>query len=171
MSGFSERRNQDVNKLNQLSKESGGKIQVLSTVGNPISKIVVKLIYPTAVDSNYPKKIQPTSTIVINLSSRYPFDEPTVSFEKPIVFHPNIYSSGRICFGTKWLPTEGLDLLVKRVIKIITFDADILNEQSPANTSALNWYRKAVNQYSSSFPTTKNININSTTPKMSWNNL
>ena len=34
----------------------------------------------------------------------------------------NVYASGLICLGQKWVPTEGLDLLAKRIIQIIIFD-------------------------------------------------
>lgn len=172
MSGFNERRKQDLVKLNQLVTDSRGKIKIISSTGNPVSRIVVELNYPTAINNNYPDKVQNSSKITINLTSRYPFTEPSVNFEKPIVFHPNIYDSGRICFGTKWLPTQGLDLLVKRVVKIITYEPDILNEASPANSKALTWYRKAFSKYPNKFPTTKLIQTNlASNPKMNWNNL
>ena len=59
-------------------------------------------------------------------------------------------------------------MLVERIVKLIIFDSNILNEKSPANNDALQWYRK--NQ--SLFPTeslrflfeTKKI-------KVSWNNI
>lgn len=172
MSVFNERIKQDLIKLNQLSLDSNGKIKIISSIGNPVSKIVVELKYPTAINKNYPNEIQDSSRITINLTSRYPFTEPSVSFERPIVFHPNIYDSGRICLGTKWLPTQGLDLLIKRIIKIITYEPDILNEASPANGNALSWYRRAFSQYPNSFPTTKVIQDNiSNKSKMNWNNL
>lgn len=172
MSGFSERRNQDLIKLNELVKSTNGKVQILSKSGNPVSTIVIELNYPTVVNSNYPTEICNKTKITISLSSKYPFTEPSVSFDKPIVFHPNVYDSGRICFGTKWLPTQGLDLLIKRVIKIITFEPDILNEASPANVKALNWYRSVIKKFPTKFPTTKLQSGNETNkPSMSWNNL
>ena len=47
MSGFSERRNQDLIKLNDLAKSTNGKVQILSKSGNPVSTIVIELNYPT----------------------------------------------------------------------------------------------------------------------------
>jgi len=44
-------------------------------------------------------------------------------------------------------------LLVKRIVQIVTFDPVILNEQSPANTGALTWYRRALREHPNSFPT------------------
>lgn len=172
MSGFNERRVQDLVKLNQLASSSNGKIKIISSTGNPVSKIIVELNYPTAINSNYPDKVQFSSRIAIQLTSRYPFTEPVVDFEKPIVFHPNVYDSGRICFGTKWLPTQGLDLLVKRIVKIITYEPDILNEKSPANQTALKWYAKTFLKYPSKFPTTKIAPMKEAGgSSMSWNNL
>lgn len=172
MSGFNERRKQDLVKLNQLASESNGKIKIISSTGNPVSRIVIELNYPTVINDNYPDKVHNSSKIDISLTSKYPFTEPVVSFERPIVFHPNIYDSGRICFGTKWLPTQGLDLLVKRIVKIITYEPDILNEASPANTKALSWYRKAFSKYPNKFPTTKLVETSTATKStMNWNNL
>src|ERR1700756_2375841 len=31
---------------------------------------------------------------------------------KTPIFHPNVFPSGQICLGGRWLPTESLDLLV-----------------------------------------------------------
>lgn len=172
MSGFSERRNQDLIKLNDLAKATNGKVKIISKSGDPVSTIIIELNYPTVINSNYPIDVCNKTKIIINLSSKYPFSEPLVSFDKPIVFHPNVYESGRICLGTKWLPTQGLDLLIKRIVRIITFEPDILNEASPANVKALSWYRSVVQKFPNKFPTTKlQVDSELNKPSMNWNNL
>lgn len=170
MSISGERVKQDLRKIDELSKSINGRINVKSTSGNPVSKIVLEIDYPTAPSSDFPKKIQTKTEVKIELLTRYPFEEPVATITTP-VYHPNIYSSGKICFGEKWLPTQGLDLLVKRIIQIITFDQIILNEKSPANPQALNWYRDAVRIHPEAFPTDKMLFKDQVKKKMSWNNL
>ena len=106
----------------------------------------------TVASSRYPLEVQTKTTVVIQLANRYPLQEPTANIITPI-YHPNVYSSGKICFGQKWLPTEGLDLLVKRIVKIVTYDPAILNGASPANREALSWYNSAIKAHPSAFPT------------------
>jgi ubiquitin-protein ligase len=152
MSAFNERRIQDIAKLERLAASTNGKITILSKQGLPISEISIQLRYPTAASTAYPRVIQQETLATIQLAANYPFQEPTARLS-PLVFHPNVFTNGRICLGKKWLPTEGLDLLVKRIIQIITFDPSILNERSPANPQALTWYTSAVRQYPKAFPT------------------
>lgn len=165
-----ERVKQDLRKIEELSKSVDGRIQVKSTSGNPINKIVLEIDYPTAPSSEFPKKIQQKTEVKIELLSRYPFQEPSATITTPI-YHPNVYSSGKICLGAKWLPTQGLDLLVRRIIQIITFDETILNERSPANGQALSWYRSTIKKYPDSFPTDKLIVKEQSKKKMSWSNI
>lgn len=165
-----ERVKQDLRKIEELSKSVNGRVQVKSTSGNPANRIVLEIDYPTAPSKDYPKKVQQKTEVKIELLSRYPFQEPSATITTPI-YHPNVYNSGKICFGTKWLPTQGLDLLVRRIIQIITFDETILNEDSPANGQALSWYRSAVRIHPEAFPTDKLIIKEQPKKKMSWSNM
>lgn len=152
MNAFVRRRQEDLEKLHTLGQTTGNRLKVLGTSGNPINEIKLELKYITAGSEKYPIQKQATTNLTILLSSTYPLQEPSVSIITPI-FHPNVYSSGRVCLGTKWIPTQGLDLLVVRIIQIITFDPSILNEKSPANYNALLWYRRALATYPEDFPT------------------
>lgn len=171
MSAFTERRVQDIDKLRDLSRKSGGRVVIVSATGNPVSKILLELHYRTAGSTRYPTEVQSVTKVSIDLPARYPFAEPTANIITPI-HHPNVYSSGLICFGVKWLPSQGLDLLVQRIIQIITFDPLILNEKSPANGPALNWYREVARKHPSAFPTDcadgKQVNEG---PKISWSDV
>jgi hypothetical protein len=167
-SAFGKRREEDLKKLQALAVASGGKIEVVRVVGDPPSKIVLLLKYKTAANSGFPSQSVNSSQLVVDLSSRYPFQEPVATFGTK-VFHPNVFSSGKICLGTKWIPTEGLDLLIKRIVQIITFDPVILNEKSPANGEALAWYRRAIASNPSSFPTESvNFEASRLKPAISW---
>jgi len=165
------RRETDLNKLKDLCLASSGKVVIKSTKGNPVDEITIELKLNTAPSNKYPNEKQATTLVVIQLSNRYPLQEPTANIKTPI-YHPNVYSSGKICFGQKWLPTEGLDMLVKRIIKIVTFDPTILNEKSPANSDALKWYNSAVKAHPSAFPTDSLTSSNQKTEKtMNWSNI
>jgi ubiquitin-protein ligase len=170
MSAFAERISQDLRKLDELSKSTGGRIKVKSRSGNPVNRIVVDIEYPTAPSQEYPKKIQKITEVRIDLLSRYPFQEPSATITTPI-YHPNVYGSGKICFGKKWLPTQGLDLLIKRVVQIVTFDSTVLNEESPANGLALRWYRETIKKFPEAFPTDRLIVKEDPKKGMSWNNV
>lgn len=170
MNAISERINQDVRKIEELSRQTSGRIKMKSVNGSPANTIVIELDYPTAPSQEYPAKVQKKTEIRIELLSRYPFQEPVATITTPIL-HPNVFSSGRICLGTKWLPTEGLDLLIKRIVRIITFDETILNGESPANRVALDWYRVAVRNNPGAFPTEKLVLKEPVSKKIEWNTL
>jgi ubiquitin-protein ligase len=171
MSAFSERRDQDVQKLRDLQKASRDRIRVTRITGQPASEIGVELKVKTAPSKQYPSSIQEVTVLTILLPSKYPFVEPSVTITTPI-FHPNVYSSGRICLGMKWLPSFGLDLLVRRIVQIVSFDPAILNEASPANRDALDWYRRARQASPSAFPTDMfSLATEEQAKKMSWNDV
>jgi ubiquitin-protein ligase len=131
---------------------SGGRLQVVDRKGDPPNEITIELRCKTAASTEYPAHHAERTEVRIQFPARYPFQEPLAEI-KTRILHPNVYTSGRICFGTKWIPTEGLDLLVKRIGQIITFDPSVLNEQSPANRDAVNWYRSAKLKFPQAFPT------------------
>jgi ubiquitin-protein ligase/ribosomal protein S27E len=166
-----ERRKQDLAKLEALAHTSNGKIHIGQVSGPQWSSVEIVLLYKTAPSHRYPEQTRAETRVKFELSSAYPAQEPVVTMLDPI-FHPNVYASGKVCLGTKWLQTEGLDLLLKRIIKLITFDETILNELSPANTSALEWYRQAKRRHPNAFPTD---NPGTTVPPpqrtMSWTNI
>lgn len=170
MTARAERIRTDLTKLSELERSSGGRIEVIGTSGNPARTVTVKLKYPTAAGREYPNSVQPETRVRIELLDRYPFVEPNVTVETPIL-HPNVYSSGKVCLGSKWMPTQGLDLLVRRLIQIITFDDSVLNETSPANREALEWYRGATRKNPSAFPTAQ-VGISAAEkPKIKWGDI
>lgn len=147
MSARDTRIQSDIQKIKTLSEKTGGRVRIESSTA---SRIKLSFNYKTVMNGSGATVNSATAEIV--LSSRYPFAEPKVKFLSE-VFHPNVYDSGQVCLGTKWLPTEGLDLLVERLIKILIFDATILNTASPASSSALKWYRKKAAVDRGFFPT------------------
>ena len=168
MSAFNARREEDIAKLKALEKTTNGRIRVVSYSGSPVSKISLKFLVRTATDDKYPSKSISEVDAAIQLGARYPFEEPGVSVSTK-VFNPNIYTSGRVCLGSKWIATEYLDLLAQRLFKILAFDESIINTGSAANGDAARWYLRAIHSYPSSFPsdTLQTAPVDQK-PKMSW---
>ena len=169
MDAGAERRQQDLLRLEELTRQTAGRVKVISTDGKPLRELVVELDYATAFSTDYPSRTQRPTRVRIEVSSRYPFQEPRATITTPI-FHPNVFPSGQICLGKKWLPTESLALLVRRIIQIVTFDPTILNEASPANPKALQWYRSAKGRAPGAFPTESVVIHETPQPpkKMEW---
>jgi hypothetical protein len=148
------RREQDLRKLKKLCDDYPGVVEILRATGNPISTIDLRLNLPTAPSAEYPKTVQLITDLTIELPARYPLPdaEPKITITTP-VWNPNIYSSGVVCHGKHWLATEGLDLMIYWVMRLLVFDPEILFPQSPANAEAARWYELAVNLHPQKFPT------------------
>jgi len=171
MSAFDQRRIEDLQKLRQLAAHAPSRLKLGRVSGNPPHEIELELMFKTAPSQNYPNAVQERTVVVITMPVKYPLSPPSATIKTPIL-HPNVYSSGLICLGIKWLPASGLDLLVKRIIQIITFDSTVLNEQSPANRNALEWYRRAQRQHPRAFPTDSALLVSPDQPKkMTWSNI
>ena len=171
MSAFNERRVQDVQKLRQLAEQAPTRLTIGRVSGAPPSQIEIELRFKTAPSRQYPSAVQDLTRVTIDLPSRYPLIAPIAAIRTPIL-HPNVYSSGQICLGVTWMPTLGLDFLVKRIVQIITFDPAVLNEKSPANGDALSWYREALHHHSHAFPTDTSL-LTAAAPerKVTWTNI
>lgn len=152
MTAGAERRVEDARRLDALCAASGGRLRVLHREGTPPVLITLELQCRTVGSHEYPARAEKRSSVRVSFPGKYPFEPPIAEVLTPI-FHPNVFSGGRICFGNKWLPSEGLDLLIRRIGQILTFDPVLLNESSPANPAALQWYRAARARRPDAFPT------------------
>jgi Ubiquitin-conjugating enzyme len=151
MDAFALRLSADRERLQALADASGGKI-VLQQLPSPARpKAALQLRYRTAASNAYPASISETTSLVLDFAARYPFIAPVARLTSPIL-HPNVWESGVICLGAKWLPSEGLDLFVQRIARLLTFDPLLVNEQSAANRSALSWYQQAKRRHPQAFP-------------------
>ncbi len=144
------RRAADLERLQGLVAGTGGRIHVVED-GQRSARYVLDMRFTTAGSSGYPLVKQSSTRLVVDLSSRYPFQAPVATIVSPI-FHPNVFGSGLVCLGTKWLPGEGIDLFILRIIRLLTFDPLLVNLQSAANAQALHWYVQARKTYPGSFP-------------------
>jgi hypothetical protein len=152
MSAHTLRREADLARLRELSAASAGKLELLEAPARPGKAIRLAIHCRTAASNAYPQLTQQGVTLRIDLPARYPFERPVLTVESRI-FHPNIFASGVICQGEKWLPGEGLDLLVKRVMRLVTFDAGHVNPASAANRAAAAWYLQQRARTPDAFPT------------------
>lgn len=168
MNALNARRDEDLAKLKDLERRTGGRIRVTSVCGNPVSQIGLKLMVRTAGDDRFPSKVLTEVNATIQLRSRYPFEEPLVAITTK-VFNPNVYTNGRVCMGAKWQPTEFLDLLVQRLFKILAFDPSIVNPSSPANGDAARWYKNARLVHETDFPSDSlPVTTENPTPAIKW---
>jgi Ubiquitin-conjugating enzyme len=145
------RRAVDAERLQLLAARSNGKIalEASATAGSP--RFVIELAYATAANADYPRSKQARTRLVVDLPSRYPFQPPVATITTAI-FHPNVFASGVVCLGSKWMPSEGMDLFVLRVARLICFDALLVNPHSAANRDAMSWYVHAQAQRPQAFP-------------------
>ncbi len=167
MSVSAVRRAADLARLRSLAQSSDGKISVLEDA-RP-DRYVIDLRYFTVGSREYPRVKQPASRVVIDLGARYPFQPPAAHVTTPI-FHPNVFASGLVCLGAKWLASEGMDLFVQRIARLLTFDPLLLNLQSAANGEAMHWYQRVAAQHPDAFPTDRVElqAVESTNPSVRW---
>ncbi|QFS48041.1 ubiquitin-conjugating enzyme E2 [Nostoc sphaeroides] len=131
----------DFKELSQLVSNSGNTLAISSTQGQPPYQYVIEYRCRGI------EKLQGTEPVFstnhrveINLGVNYPKEMPSAQFITPI-FHPNVYSSLKVCLGNekKWTMAETLSELVIRIGKIIQYSNDVTNLASAANSEAKNW--------------------------------
>ncbi len=151
MDAFSLRLSSDRDRLQKLGSRSGGKIELLQAPSATRPRAEVELRYRTVDSRNYPAQSRHSSRLVIDFAARYPFVAPVARITTPIL-HPNVWESGVVCLGAKWIASEGIDLFVMRIARLISFDVLLVNEQSAANRNALLWYQQARRLHPDAFP-------------------
>jgi len=81
------------------------------------------------------------------IPSGYPWSAiPDIQFEQPIPFHPHVFLSGKICWGTLSIsqPDMSLSDWLRSVIEYLTYNQNSLvgiNIYSPANGDATKWWQ------------------------------
>jgi len=115
-------------------------------------EFVVTFTCITAGSARYPAQRESRVLVHVALPERYPFQAPVATVRTPI-FHPNVFPSGVICLGTRWVAAEGLDLFVQRLLRLLTFDPLLVNTVSPAHGEAASWYARVRREQPAAFPT------------------
>src|SRR6266404_6061324 len=172
MDAHKRRRDEDLRKIGTMAQEYPGIIEIVGSSGSPISQIRLRLKVPTAPNERYPREVQSVSDIRIDLPSSYPIRPPIVTVTSP-AWNPNIFQSGLVCLGRDWVATQGLDLLILRVIKILAFDPLIVNTIHPANAQAAAWYNRVRARQPDAFPTVNTEALKGERPRpgIGWRNL
>ncbi len=129
----------DFQELSRLVSSSGGKLAIVSTQGQPPNKYVIDYGCRgiESLQGNQPL-FRNTHRVEIILGNTYPREKPEAKFATTI-FHPNVYSGGKVCLGNYWTMAENLSELVIRIGKLIQYSEDVLNLKSPANSHAKAW--------------------------------
>jgi ubiquitin-protein ligase len=154
------RRTQDQQLLINLLQRSGCELTAKGKLDTQSDRVTLELALPTASSAQYPHQVQAKCGIEIQLPLRYPFAAPTAKMLSPL-WHPNVFANGNICLGSRWQATEGLDLFVTRIVKLLIYDSLLVNLQSMAHADAGRWYLQALKQHPTSFPTVQ-------TPASHW---
>ena len=137
MNPIVKRRLNDLQRLKELEKKYSF-LKIKDTKGDPISEIFIDLYLNLPISQKASKS---SFLLIIKLPSDYPLSRPIISVS-PTVYNPHVFESGNICLGYQWMPSIFLDLEVLRVIKLLLFYPEFINPNSPANSNALNWYKK-----------------------------
>jgi ubiquitin-protein ligase/DNA-directed RNA polymerase subunit RPC12/RpoP len=141
----------DLERLQAMAASSGGRIVMLAGPSAASPSASLELRYTTAGSDRYPVEHRELTRISLSLPGRYPFQPPMAAVQTPI-WHPNVFASGTVCLGTKWSATEGLDLFVQRLARLLTFEPLLVNTVSAANREAAAWYERARRQHPQAFP-------------------
>lgn len=142
----------DVAHVRALAAASGSRVGIVALPVPGRARFVLELGWTTVASNRYPEVRQPSSRIAIDLAPRHPFQPPVTTVLTPI-FHPHVFPSGVVCVGSKWLPSEGMDLFVRRLVRLLAFDPLLMNPQSIADGAANAWYQAALRRHPEAFPT------------------
>lgn len=115
-------------------------IRIIETEGDPPTKYVLEfqLKGVTGKDGNDKPRFAEKHIVEMIVHYDYPMSMPFIQFYTPI-FHPNIFSGGKVCLGWFEIPYQLSDVCV-HIAEMI--DYQVYNEHSPANRTAAIWARK-----------------------------
>ena len=142
----------DAAQLRSLAAASRGRVEFGRLPSEARPEVVAVFACVTAGSTAYPERRESRVVVHVALPERYPFLAPVATVRTPI-WHPNVYPSGIVCLGTRWIAAQGLDLFVQRLLRLVTFDPLLINTASPANREAASWYESRRREYPGAFPT------------------
>jgi uncharacterized Zn-finger protein len=152
MSSAPGRRQADIERLRALATASAGRLDVQAWPQPGQPRFELLLHYQTVGSPHWPAQRQAFSRLVIELAPRHPFMPPTATVKSPI-HHPHVFPSGVVCLGARWLASEGMDLFVIRIVRLLAFDPLLINPSSVAHREAMHWYQATQRRHPEAFPT------------------
>lgn len=153
MSALETRRREDLRRVRALCDASRGRLVFISADADAPTEVRLRAKLRVALDASYPLRAGDAVDLRIAIPAGYPFRDGPRTFLSPTVWHPNVFPDGQVCQGRKWLVSEYLDLYVRRMLRIVTFQPDGVNFQSVANPTAAGWLRTALARSPDAFPT------------------
>jgi ubiquitin-protein ligase len=147
------RRREDLRRVRALCDASQGRLRFVSADAPAPTEIRLQASARVALDASYPARAGSRVDIRIAIPAGYPLRDGPRAFLSPAVWHPNVFPDGQVCQGRTWRVSEYLDLYVRRILRIVTFQQDVTNLQSVANAGAAAWYRAARARHPDAFPT------------------
>jgi hypothetical protein len=142
----------DIDQLRALAASSGGRLGLITVPRAGVPRFVLDLDITTAGSSAYPKDREPRVRLAIDLAPRHPFAPPVATVLSRI-YHPHVFASGVVCVGAHWRASDGMDLYVRRVARLLAFDPAQINPGSVAHAAAMAWYQQVRARYPDAFPT------------------
>ena len=146
------RRQSDCALVDALQLRSAGQLVVIGPFNQHAKQLRLRASLPTSHTNSYPKQGVTPIEITITFPARYPFEAPSAKVDTQI-FHPNVFANATICLGTQWSISEGLDLFIARIFRLLTYDPQLVNIHSAANSAAARWYAQLVSKTPALFPT------------------
>jgi ubiquitin-protein ligase len=122
----------------ELMRLNGSVIKI-EPIGNaPHEKYTITFNIRTFISARPTYRNSTVCTLEIPL--RYPHEAPTlVSVSSPPPYHVNWFTSSRWCYGS-WNPEEPLVNYVLRAARTLRNDPELVNVNSPANSSAISFW-------------------------------
>ena len=168
MTASEERRNEDLRRLRAMETQSAGRIRILKVHGSPMRRVDLLLAVPTAADQTFPQSRAPEVLLYVDLPTDYPYKAP-VCVITSTVFNVNIFSTGTVCLGSKWMPSHQLTLTVARLWRILSLDPEVINPNSPANSNAIPWWQNLLKNHRHLIPTAPRLATEEAPkPKLGW---
>jgi len=125
----------DNKSMERLRDQSNGMLNFSVDQSYQKYKVTISGIEALVGYSSFEKKQQHVFTI--ELQPEYPTKSPLVMFENTI-FHPNWRQDGLFCYGRDWTNNTSLREFVIDIVRMMQYE--IVNNDSPWNLPAKNWY-------------------------------
>jgi len=119
----------------ELMRLNGSVIKIEPQGSPPYSKYTITFNIRTFISAR--PTYRDSTVCTLDIPPGYPREAPTLlSVSSPQPYHVNWFTSGRWCFGS-WNPEEPLVNYVLRAARVLRNDPELVNVNSPANSSVI----------------------------------